>query len=107
MADTVANSNLVKTAFFGEDANWGRIMAALGRSGVAFDPLITDIRFGEVKVVENGLGCGEDAEAAAAGLMKNKEFSVVIDLKSGMGRASVLTCDFSVDYVKINADYRT
>ncbi|MCF8095558.1 MAG: bifunctional glutamate N-acetyltransferase/amino-acid acetyltransferase ArgJ [Desulfobacteraceae bacterium] len=107
MADTVANSNLVKTAFFGEDANWGRIMAALGRAGVVFDPEIVDIWFGESKMVENGAGCGSEAEAAAAGIMRNSEFSVTIDVKSGSGSASVLTCDFSLDYVKINADYRS
>ncbi|MCF8111176.1 MAG: bifunctional glutamate N-acetyltransferase/amino-acid acetyltransferase ArgJ [Desulfobacteraceae bacterium] len=107
MADTVANSNLVKTAFFGEDANWGRIMAAMGRSGADFDPDRVDISFGSVKMVENGLGCGPDAETAATEVMQKEEFSVVIDVKSGPGRASVLTCDFSVDYVKINADYRS
>lgn len=107
MADTVANSNLVKTAFFGEDANWGRIMAALGRSGTVFDPDIIDIWFGDAKMVENGAGCGAEAEAFAAQVMRNSEFSVTIDVKTGGGRASVLTCDFSLDYVKINADYRS
>lgn len=107
MAETVANSNLVKTAFFGQDANWGRIMAALGRSGVDLDPDRVDIRFDDVKMVENGLGCGADAEAAAARVLRRPEFAVTIDVKSGSCRASVLTCDFSVDYVKINADYRT
>ncbi|MFP4194175.1 MAG: bifunctional glutamate N-acetyltransferase/amino-acid acetyltransferase ArgJ [Desulfosalsimonas sp.] len=107
MADTVANSNLVKTAFFGEDANWGRIMAALGRSGAEFDPEKADISFSGVKMVENGQGCGADAEAAATQVMRRDEFCVEIDVRAGNGRASVLTCDFSVDYVKINADYRT
>ncbi|MBS3731667.1 MAG: bifunctional glutamate N-acetyltransferase/amino-acid acetyltransferase ArgJ [Desulfobacterales bacterium] len=106
-ADTVANSNLVKTAFYGEDANWGRILAALGRAGVEFDPERVDIWFGDVRMVENGAGCGDQTEAAATQVLRNEEFSVFIDLKSGTARASVLTCDFSVDYVKINADYRS
>ncbi|MFW6052488.1 MAG: bifunctional glutamate N-acetyltransferase/amino-acid acetyltransferase ArgJ [Desulfosalsimonas sp.] len=107
MTDTVANSNLVKTAFFGEDANWGRIMAALGRSGAKFDPEMVDINFDGVKMVEQGRGCGAEAEAAATEVMKKQEFSVKIDVKAGKGQASVLTCDFSLDYVKINADYRS
>jgi glutamate N-acetyltransferase/amino-acid N-acetyltransferase len=107
MADTVANSNLVKTAFFGEDANWGRILAALGRAGVAFDPDTVDIWFDDVKMVNQGLGCGAQAEAAATAVLRQKAFAVTIDVKSGSQQASVLTCDFSVDYVKINADYRS
>ncbi|MFW6334602.1 MAG: bifunctional glutamate N-acetyltransferase/amino-acid acetyltransferase ArgJ [Desulfosalsimonas sp.] len=107
IADTVANSNLVKTAFSGEDANWGRIIAAAGRSGAEFDPERTDIWFDSVRMVKNGAGCGADAEAAATGVLKQSEFCVTIDAKQGSGEASVLTCDFSVDYVKINADYRS
>jgi len=107
MADTVANSSLVKTAFFGEDANWGRILAALGRAGVAFDPDAVDIWFDDVKMVKQGLGCGAQAEAAATAVLRQKAFAVTIDVKSGRQQASVLTCDFSVDYVKINADYRS
>jgi glutamate N-acetyltransferase/amino-acid N-acetyltransferase len=108
MADTVANSNLVKTAFFGQDANWGRIMAALGRAGAEkFDPDRVDIWFGDAKMVENGTGCGADAEDRATKVLKQKTFVVKIDVKSGDKSASVLTCDFSLDYVKINADYRS
>jgi glutamate N-acetyltransferase/amino-acid N-acetyltransferase len=107
MADTVANSSLVKTAFFGEDANWGRILAALGRAGVEFDPDAVDIWFDDVKMVKQGLGCGAQAEAAATAVLQKKTFVVTIDVKSGSQQASVLTCDFSVDYVKINADYRS
>ncbi|MBA2880976.1 glutamate N-acetyltransferase/amino-acid N-acetyltransferase [Desulfosalsimonas propionicica] len=107
MADTVANSSLVKTAFFGEDANWGRIIAALGRAGVKFDPDAVDIWFDDVKIVEKGMGCGDTAEAAATEVLRKKTFVVTIDVKSGSQQAAVLTCDFSVDYVKINADYRS
>jgi len=107
IAKTVANSNLVKTALFGEDANWGRIIAAAGRSGVEFDPGLADIYFDDVLMVKNGMGCGDAAETEATKVLKKSEFSITVDLKTGDGKASVLTCDFSVDYVKINADYRS
>lgn len=107
IAKTVANSNLVKTALFGEDANWGRIFAAAGRSGVEFDPGIVDIFFDDVMMVKNGMGCGGAAEREATKVLKKSEFAITVDLKTGDGKASVLTCDFSIDYVKINADYRS
>ncbi|MFZ2631301.1 MAG: bifunctional glutamate N-acetyltransferase/amino-acid acetyltransferase ArgJ [Desulfosalsimonadaceae bacterium] len=107
MADTVAHSNLVKTAFFGEDANWGRIIGALGRSGAPIQPDAVDISFDDVLLVKNGLWCGIDAEAAATKVLKLPEFAVNIDVHMGSGRASYWTCDFSIDYVKINADYRS
>ena len=107
IARTVANSNLVKTAFFGEDANWGRIIAAMGRSGVRFAPERVDIAFGDVVLVKNGLALGKDAEEAASRVLCEKSFAVCIDLKDGKGCEEVYTCDFSIDYVKINADYRS
>lgn len=107
IARTVANSNLVKTAFFGEDANWGRIIAAAGRSGVRFNPDRVDIAFGDVVIVRNGKSLGPEAEQAATKVIKEKKFAVCIDLKDGAGCEEVHTCDLSVDYVKINADYRT
>jgi len=107
IARTVANSNLVKTAFFGEDANWGRIIAAMGRSGIRFNPDRVDIAFGDVLIVKNGLCLGEKAEQKATEILKKKQFSVCIDLKDGAGCEEIYTCDFSIDYVKINADYRT
>jgi glutamate N-acetyltransferase/amino-acid N-acetyltransferase len=107
IADTVAHSNLFKTALFGEDANWGRILAAVGRAGVAVEPGKMDVRFGPVLMVQDGLGCGKSSEAEATKILKQSEFDITIDLKSGRGHASVFTCDFSIDYVKINADYRT
>jgi glutamate N-acetyltransferase/amino-acid N-acetyltransferase len=107
MARIVANSNLVKTAFFGEDANWGRIIGAMGRSGVKFNPNNVDIAFGDVVIVKSGRGLGERAENAASEIIKEKSFAVCIDLKDGSGCEEVYTCDLSVDYVKINADYRT
>jgi len=107
VADTVANSSLVKTALFGEDANWGRIMAAIGRSGVTVRPAAIDIYFDRVKIVENGRGAGAEAEAAAAGVIREPEFRITIGLNLGSYSARAWTCDFSIDYVKINADYRT
>ena len=107
IARTVANSNLVKTAFFGEDANWGRIMAAMGRSGVRFTADHVDIAFNDVLIVRNGLAVGPEAEIKAAQVLKEKRFNVCIDLKDGKGCEEVYTCDFSIDYVKINADYRS
>lgn len=107
MARTVANSNLVKTAFFGEDANWGRIMGAMGRSGVKFNPERVDIAFGDVVIVKNGMSVGQEHERAATALLKHKNITVCIDLKDGAGCEEIYTCDFSIDYVKINADYRT
>lgn len=107
IARTVANSSLVKTAFFGEDANWGRILGAMGRAGVVFDPEKVTLAFGDVVMVENGLGLGAEAEAKATEVLKEKSFTVSIELQQGEGVAEMYTCDFSLDYVKINADYRS
>lgn len=107
LARTVANSALVKTAFFGEDANWGRILAAMGRAGVRFNPDKVDISFGDVLLVQDGLAVGGDAEERATALLKEKKILVVIDLKDGSACEEMYTCDFSIDYVKINADYRS
>ncbi|MBM9513129.1 bifunctional glutamate N-acetyltransferase/amino-acid acetyltransferase ArgJ [Desulfogranum marinum] len=106
-AQTIANSALVKTAFFGEDANWGRIIAALGRSDSVFDQNKVSIAFDEVLLVENGLALGAEAEKSASEVLKNKEFTVTVDLHEGLESTEVYTCDFSYDYVKINADYRS
>ena len=107
IADAIAHSPLVKTAFFGEDANWGRIIAAAGRAGVSMDPERLDLFFDDVRMVQNGTGCGLEAEGMATAVLKKPEFSVTLDLNLGAGTATMLTCDFSLDYVKINADYRS
>lgn len=107
VAYTVAHSNLFKTALFGEDANWGRIIAAAGRAGVPLDPDRVDIFFDDVMMVKNGVGCGDTAEAEATKVLKRPEFLVRIDLNMGDAAHTVYTCDFSIDYVKINADYRS
>jgi len=107
IADTISNSNLVKTALFGEDANWGRILAAAGRAGVKIDPYKADIFFDDVMIAKDGMWCGERAEEEAARILKRDEFAISVDLNLGQGEASIFTCDFSVEYVRINADYRS
>lgn len=106
-AQTIANSALVKTAFFGEDANWGRIIAALGRSECNFDQDKVAIEFDDVTLVENGLALGAEREAAATKVLKQRRFTVTVHLGEGSAEAEVYTCDLSYDYVKINADYRS
>jgi glutamate N-acetyltransferase/amino-acid N-acetyltransferase len=106
-AHTIANSSLVKTAFFGEDANWGRIIAALGRSGCHLDPERVAIFFDGVQMVRDGVGLGDKAEEACTAVLKQDRFTVTVDLQDGSGTAEVYTCDFSLDYVRINADYRS
>jgi glutamate N-acetyltransferase/amino-acid N-acetyltransferase len=106
-ARTVANSALVKTAFYGSDPNWGRIMAALGRSGIRMREEGVTIRVDDVKIVEKGMGRGAEPEAKAAEIMKGKEFSVTVDLHEGEFEDHITTCDLTHEYVTINADYRT
>mgnify|MGYP001210699588 CR=1 FL=1 len=103
----VANSMLVKTAFFGQDANWGRIIAAIGYSGADVQQDRVEIRFDDVVMATGGIFAGGDAEAAGTRVLQQKEFSVTIDLNLGAGEAVVFTSDLSYDYVRINADYRT
>jgi glutamate N-acetyltransferase/amino-acid N-acetyltransferase len=104
-ARTVAQSPLVKTAFFGEDANWGRILAALGRSGADFEPYRVDIDIDDLAWIRHGLVFGRDMDATAA--MKKREYCLTINLNNGPGQDQMLTCDFSYDYVKINGSYRS
>jgi glutamate N-acetyltransferase/amino-acid N-acetyltransferase len=106
-ARTIANSSLVKTAFFGQDPNWGRIMAALGRSGIRMREQEVNIWVDDVEIVERGLGKGIEPEKRAAEKMANREFSVTIDLHQGEHEDQVITCDLTHDYIRINADYRT
>jgi len=103
---TVANSPLVKTAFYGNDPNWGRILAAAGRAGVAIDPNRIALRIGGIPLVERGAPLDFDAAVASAAI---KQTEVIVQLDLGLGSASavVWTCDFSYDYVKINAEYHT
>jgi len=106
-AYAIAHSPLVKTAFFGEDANWGRILCALGHSGAQIHPDRVDVFFDQTPVVKNGIGVGPRMEEKAGQVLKKKSFKVLIDLHQGKSHFSVLTTDLSIDYVKINASYRS
>jgi glutamate N-acetyltransferase/amino-acid N-acetyltransferase len=106
-ARAIAESPLVKTAFFGADANWGRILCAAGYSGAIFDPAKADVFFDHIDIVRRGQGTGVAKEEQATIVMKKNEYQVRVDLHQGKGRASIFTTDFSLDYVKINASYRS
>lgn len=107
VASTIATSNLVKTALFGEDANWGRVMGALGRSGVPINPDRVTVRFDKVVMVKQGMGTGLVAERKIAQVFKQKEFTISVDLGQGQAAAHMWTTDLSYDYVRINASYRS
>ena len=107
VAESVAESSLVKTAIFGEDANWGRIMMAIGNADAKINPSAIDIFFDDIQMAKNSLSCGKKTEAKVSKILKKKEFSITIDLKLGKEKESFLTCDLSYDYIKINSDYRS
>lgn len=107
IAHTVATSNLVKTALFGEDANWGRVMAAIGRAGVPVVPGKIGIWFDGVPMVKHGVGLGPLAERRITQVFKKKEFTIAIRLGTGRHRSHMWTTDLSYDYVRINASYRS
>ncbi len=102
----VAGSNLVKSAVFGADANWGRIMAALGYSGAAFDPDRVDVYLGPVKLVARGRGAGFD-EGLARDLLRKEEVRLEVHLDHGPSQATAWGCDLTYDYVRINGSYRS
>ncbi len=106
-ARAVALSPLVKTAFAGEDCNWGRIMAALGASGISLSPEKITLDVGAVPVVRRGVGLGKAAERRAQRVMRKGEFSVTVDLHRGSGEAVIWTCDLTERYVRINTSYRS
>jgi glutamate N-acetyltransferase/amino-acid N-acetyltransferase len=106
MAAAVATSPLVKTALFGKDANWGRILAACGRSHVAFEPSKTEIRIGNITVARKGLSV-RFSESSAKKYLKNKEIEITVNLNCGNYDLDYFTCDLSFDYISINADYRS
>jgi glutamate N-acetyltransferase/amino-acid N-acetyltransferase len=107
IARRISQSPLVKTAFLGEDANWGRIAAAAGSAGVAFDPARVSIFFDNVAVVQNGVGLGPTAERKASRVLGNKYFTVTLDLRSGKHSATAWTCDLTEEYIRINTAYRS
>jgi glutamate N-acetyltransferase/amino-acid N-acetyltransferase len=105
-ARAIANSNLVKTAIHGEDANWGRILAAVGYSGVDFDPSRVEIFFGTVPILRQNYVI-EFSEEEAKEVLSRKEISITVCLHRGEASAAFWTCDLSKEYVAINANYRT
>jgi len=103
----VANSALVKTAFFGQDANWGRIVAAVGYAGVELNPELVNVSFDQIRVVSSGLRDPHYLEEDGAAVLRQAEFTVKIDLQSGEDEFTILTSDLTHDYISIKADYRS
>jgi glutamate N-acetyltransferase / amino-acid N-acetyltransferase len=106
IAATIATSLLVKTAIAGADANWGRILAAAGRSGVKFDPSKIEIKLGDLAVARRGTGLPFN-EARALEILKRDEVTITFDMRQGEAESDEWTCDLTEDYVRINADYRS
>lgn len=107
IARTVATSLLVKTAIYGRDANWGRLLAAAGRAGVPFDPNRASVHIGDAQIVQNGVSTGPEAEARASQVLRTPEFRVELVLGAGPGKARYLTSDLGHGYVDVNASYRS
>jgi glutamate N-acetyltransferase/amino-acid N-acetyltransferase len=105
-AKSVSNSNLVKTAIHGEDANWGRILAALGYSGIDFDPSTVEIFFGNLPVLQKNFKI-DFSEEEAKNILLNDEIRITVELNQGNNSATFWTCDLSKEYININANYRT
>ena len=110
LSKSVVTSSLTKAAIYGHDANWGRILCAMGYSGVQFDPEKVDLYFesraGKLKIIENGVSTGYD-EAEATRILSEDEVTAIADVKMGDAKATAWGCDLTYDYVKINADYRS
>ncbi len=107
IAQTIATSLLVKTAVFGEDPNWGRIVAAAGRAGVTFNPSKLWLAFNRTRVVENGQAVGGPGDRQAQRIMRKKRYVMTLSVGNKRGSARLWTTDLSYDYVKINASYTT
>ncbi|MBX6393271.1 MAG: bifunctional ornithine acetyltransferase/N-acetylglutamate synthase, partial [Burkholderiales bacterium] len=108
VARSIANSPLVKTAFFASDPNLGRLLMAIGNAGIRdFDPARVDLFLGDVQVIERGGRAVSYREDDGVRVMKPEEITVRVELNRGSASTVVWTCDFSYDYVKINAEYRT
>ena len=110
LSKSVVTSSLTKAAIYGHDANWGRILCALGYSGVQFDPEKVDLYFesaaGKLKIIENGVSTGYSEEEATK-ILSQEEVTAIADMKMGDASATAWGCDLTYDYVKINADYRS
>ncbi|MFN6979605.1 MAG: bifunctional ornithine acetyltransferase/N-acetylglutamate synthase, partial [Gemmobacter sp.] len=103
----IANSPLVKTAIAGEDANWGRVVMAVGKSGARADRDRLSIRFGDITVARNGARAPDYDEAETAAYMRGQELVLTVDLGLGTAARTVWTCDLTHRYIDINADYRS
>ena len=110
LSKSIITSNLTKAAIFGHDANWGRILCAMGYSGAQFDPEKVDLFFeskaGKIQIVENGTAI-DYSEAEATKILSEAEVTAIADVKMGEKTATAWGCDLTYDYVKINADYRS
>ena len=110
LSKSIITSNLTKAAIFGHDANWGRILCAMGYSGAQFDPEKVDLYFesaaGSLKIIEDGVATGYSEEEATK-ILSEKEVTAIADIKMGDAEATAWGCDLTYDYVKINADYRS
>ena len=110
LAKSVVTSSLTKAAIFGHDANWGRILCAMGYSGARFDPEQVDLFFesraGKLQIIENGVAV-DYSEEKATKILSQPEVTAVADIKMGDAQATAWGCDLTFDYVKINADYRS
>ena len=107
VARCIAHSPLVKTALYGEEVNWGRIMTAVGYSGVPVDPHTIDLWYDDVQLVGGGQSADPQAEGKAQEIARRREFTIRVALGQGQGRALLHTCDLSHDYVTINGSYKT
>jgi glutamate N-acetyltransferase/amino-acid N-acetyltransferase len=110
LSKSVVTSSLTKAAIYGHDANWGRILCAMGYSGAQFDPEKVDLYFesraGKIKIIENGVSTGYSEEEATR-ILSEDEVTAIADVKMGDATATAWGCDLTYDYVKINADYRS
>jgi glutamate N-acetyltransferase/amino-acid N-acetyltransferase len=110
LSKSIVTSSLTKAAIYGHDANWGRILCAMGYSGAQFDPEKVDLYFesaaGRIKIIENGVDTGYSEEEATR-ILSEKEVTAIADVKMGDATATAWGCDLTYDYVKINADYRS
>jgi glutamate N-acetyltransferase/amino-acid N-acetyltransferase len=107
IAKAIAHSPLCKTAWSSGDPNWGRLLAAAGYSGVAFDPMLVNITIGDQPVFELGLRSPSFDEAAAHTAMMARDYTITLDMGLGKAESRFLTCDLTEEYVRINADYST
>mgnify|MGYP000785598942 CR=1 FL=1 len=110
LSKSVITSNLVKTAVYGSDANWGRILCAMGYSGAKFDPEKVDLFFeskaGKIQIIENGVAV-DYSEEEATKILSEEAVTAIADVKMGDATATAWGCDLTYDYIKINADYRS